>query len=140
MGEKKIVSYTPWISGYRPFCPPPPPLKMLEILPLIFYSIKIGIFVIAACSHMRSWKYFLESVASAKKFLAVPCPDYPSFKAGLCGDCDKTKSNCSMALPMGFWTPPTWVFSSLLNKNGGENNKRMPQTNIRIFILVEAEG
>ncbi|KAK2721872.1 pancreatic triacylglycerol lipase-like isoform X1 [Artemia franciscana] len=60
-----------------------------------------------ACSHMRSWKYFLESVASAKKFLAVPCPDYPSFKAGLCGDCDKTKSNCSMALPMGFWTPPT---------------------------------
>ncbi|XP_065572806.1 phospholipase A1 member A-like isoform X2 [Artemia franciscana] len=63
--------------------------------------------VTAACSHMRSWKYFLESVASAKKFLAVPCPDYPSFKAGLCGDCDKTKSNCSMALPMGFWTPPT---------------------------------
>ncbi|XP_065572803.1 pancreatic triacylglycerol lipase-like isoform X5 [Artemia franciscana] len=63
--------------------------------------------ITAACSHMRAWRYFLESVASADRFLAVPCPDNPTFKAGLCGDCDRTKRNCSVAIPMGFWTPST---------------------------------
>ncbi|XP_065572804.1 lipase member I-like isoform X6 [Artemia franciscana] len=63
--------------------------------------------VLTACSHMRAWRYFLESVASADRFLAVPCPDNPTFKAGLCGDCDRTKRNCSVAIPMGFWTPST---------------------------------
>lgn len=42
-----------------------------------------------ACSHMRSYDYFMESLLNKKcDFVGVQCNSYSDFENGLCGDFD----------------------------------------------------
>ncbi|XP_068230614.1 pancreatic lipase-related protein 3-like [Palaemon carinicauda] len=42
---------------------------------------------ISGCSHSRAHQYWLESINGVTNFKSVPCPDWDSYRAGLCVSC-----------------------------------------------------
>ncbi|XP_007907350.2 pancreatic triacylglycerol lipase [Callorhinchus milii] len=41
----------------------------------------------AACHHLRSYKYYSESITTKKGFIGFPCDNYEDFSAGSCSSC-----------------------------------------------------
>ncbi|XP_051883684.1 pancreatic lipase-related protein 2-like [Pristis pectinata] len=41
----------------------------------------------AACNHLRSYKYYTESITTKDGFIGIPCTTYDDFKAGNCFKC-----------------------------------------------------
>ncbi|XP_067858906.1 pancreatic lipase-related protein 2-like [Heptranchias perlo] len=41
----------------------------------------------AACSHLRSYKYYTESIGTKNGFIGIPCNSYDDFTAGNCFSC-----------------------------------------------------
>ncbi|XP_078421384.1 pancreatic lipase-related protein 2-like [Cetorhinus maximus] len=41
----------------------------------------------AACSHLRSYKYYTESIGTKNGFMGIPCNNYDDFTAGHCFTC-----------------------------------------------------
>jgi hypothetical protein len=37
------------------------------------------------CNHIRAYEYFIESINSKCKFVAVECPSFEAFAAAQCG-------------------------------------------------------
>ena len=62
------------------------------------------IFLIAGCSHKRSYKYYLESLEARnnqdKDFKSYLCPDYAEYDSGSCASVHNVAS-CSDTLTCG---------------------------------------
>ncbi|XP_038629740.1 pancreatic lipase-related protein 2-like isoform X2 [Scyliorhinus canicula] len=41
----------------------------------------------AACNHLRSYKYYTESIRTRNGFIGIPCTNYDEFTAGSCSSC-----------------------------------------------------
>ncbi|XP_072335566.1 pancreatic lipase-related protein 2-like isoform X2 [Scyliorhinus torazame] len=41
----------------------------------------------AACNHLRSYKYYTESITTRNGFVGIPCTNYDDFTAGSCSSC-----------------------------------------------------
>lgn len=69
----------------------------------IFYKINITtlyLIILASCSHVRAWKYYIESIQNPYGFPSVSCHSCDAFKSGKCLR-DSKNSNGQIVQYMG---------------------------------------
>ncbi|EEB12620.1 Ves G 1 allergen precursor, putative [Pediculus humanus corporis] len=63
-----------------------------------------GVTKMISCNHVRSYQYFIETINSPEKFLAVECKSWEHYLNGSCFKCDYNSAykNGTLCAPFGF--------------------------------------
>lgn len=75
------MDFYPNLGHDQPGCEPDPIGQLTE------YGLVQGVSEVAACNHLRSYKFFTESINSRCPFQAFPCASEEDFKANKCLSC-----------------------------------------------------
>lgn len=92
-----------------------------------------------SCNHVRSYKYFIETVNSPNKFWAVECKSWEDYRAGNCFKCDYNQRfrNGTQCARFGFHSITSFANrTSLLRHRNSRTDFMLNESPVRRYISM----